>query len=280
MKEIAATDITAAVAAALVSACVDLPADVEDAMRKLRAQEPDELAQDTLDTILRNADIAREKKLPLCQDTGVTTVIVELGADVHVSGGFLPDAINDGIRLGSRTGHLRNSIVRDPLQRTNTNDNAPGTIYVFPVPGDELHISIAPKGAGCENMSRSAMLRPGDGPEAITAFVVAAVKQAKGNPCPPLVIGVGIGGDFAWCAVLAKKALLRPIGGRHPEPYYATLERELLDALNATGVGPMGFGGRSTAIDVFVEKAPCHIASLPVAVCINCHAARHRTIVM
>ncbi len=279
MRDVAAQDITAAVASALVDACVDLPGDVESAIRDLRKHEPDELAQDTLDAILRNADIAREHHLPLCQDTGVATAFVELGAEVHITGGFLPDAINEGIRRGSRDGHLRKSIVADPLQRANTNDNAPGTIYVLPVPGEELRISIAPKGAGCENMSRSAMLKPGDGPDVITAFVVDTVKRAKGNPCPPVVVGVGIGGDFALCAVLAKKALLRTIGERHPEPFYAALERELLAALNASGVGPMGFGGRSTAVDVFIEKAPCHIASLPVAVCINCHAARHKTVV-
>lgn len=280
MRDIAAQDISAAVATALVAACVDLPADVESAIRDLRAREPDALAQDTLDTILRNADIARARHLPLCQDTGVATAFVELGAEVHITGGLLPDAVNEGIRRGSRDGFLRKSIVADPLQRVNTNDNAPGTLYVLPVPGEELRISIAPKGAGCENMSRSTMLKPGDGAAGIERFVVDTVKQANGNPCPPIVAGVGIGGDFAMCAVLAKKALLRTVGERHPEPLYAELERTLLAALNASGIGPMGFGGHATAIDVFIEKAPCHIASLPVAVCINCHAARHKIIVL
>ena len=275
MRTIPAQAVSDAVARLLVQACIELPPDVEAALARCRAREQNPLAQDTLQTILDNAAIAKQKRLPICQDTGVAVVFAELGAEVHVTDGFIIDAINDGIRAGARAGWLRASIVRDPLQRDNTGDNAPGVVFVLPVPGDTLRLTVAPKGAGCENMSRTAMLKPGAGAAAIKEFVVATVSAAGGNACPPVVIGVGIGGDFALSALLAKKALLRTIGARHPDPLYSALEVELLDAVNATGIGPMGYGGAATALEVFIERAPCHIASLPVSVCLNCHAARH-----
>jgi fumarate hydratase subunit alpha len=276
MRTIHAQAITDTVARLLADACIDLPDDVEQALRAALARETQPLPQSILEAVLENARIAREKRLPICQDTGVTNVFVDLGADVHVEGGSLVDAVHDGIRQGTRAGLLRNSIVNDPLRRVNTNDNAPGVVFVQPVPGDRVRIIVAPKGAGCENMSRSTMLRPADGREGIVEFVIETVARGGANPCPPVIVGVGLGGDFAASTVLAKRALLRTISTRHNDEVYADLEVELLEKINSLGLGPQALGGLATALDVFIEAAPCHIASLPVAVCLNCHATRHK----
>ncbi len=275
MRIVDATQITETVARLLQQACMELPDDVVAALHAARTAELQPLAQSLVDMLIKNAEIAKRDRIPICQDTGVANVFVELGAEVHIAGAVLDDAVNEGIRRGTRDGYLRCSMVRDPLRRENTGDNTPGTVYILPVPGTTLRIHVAPKGAGCENMSRSTMLIPADGRDGVVQFVVEAVRKGGANHCPPVVVGVGLGGDFAWSAVLAKRALLRAIGARHPDQYYAALEVELRDKINALGLGPQALGGLTTALDVFVETAPCHIASLPVAVCINCNAARH-----
>jgi len=277
MRIIEAEEITATVARLLQQACTELPEDVVEALRAARAREMQPLAQSLVDMLIKNAEIAKRDRIPICQDTGVANVFIELGAEVHIAGAALGDAVNEGIRRGTREGYLRCSMVRDPLRRVNTGDNTPGVLFVLPVPGEVVRIHVAPKGAGCENMSRSTMLIPADGREGVVRFVVEAVKKGGANHCPPVVVGVGLGGDFAWAAVLAKKALLRRIGERHRDELYAGLEDELREKINALGLGPQALGGLTTALDVFVEAAPCHIASLPVAVCINCNAARHAT---
>lgn len=252
-----------------------LPQDVLDRLKEMRRAETAPLAVSILDQIIANAGIAAECGLPLCQDTGVSVVFADLGEGARVDGDGLEAAVNEGVRRGYREGGLRNSMVNDPLERKNTGDNTPAILHLGLVSGDRLRIRFCPKGGGCENMSRLAMLTPGQGREGVIDFVTGTVRIGGGRPCPPLVIGVGIGGNFERAALLAKEAVLRTVGERHPEPRYADLERELLDRVNALGIGPMGFGGNSTAIDVFVAAAPCHIASLPVAVNIQCHSARH-----
>ena len=275
MRTIESSRITDAVASLLVQACMDLPGDVEHALRAGRALETDPQARATLDILLENAALAREEQVPICQDTGVAFVIAELGADCHVAGSLLTDAVQDGIRRGTECGYLRRSIVRDPVRRENTGDNAPGVVVVVPVAGDKLRLTVAPKGAGCENMSKLAMLTPAAGIEGVKEFVIETICSAGANPCPPVVVGIGLGGDFASAPLLAKKAMLRTIGTRNPDPLYAALEHELLATINGLGLGPQGMGGKTTALEVFIEFAPCHIASLPVAICLNCHAARH-----
>ncbi len=275
MKTVHVDQIRETVAALLEDACINLPADVEEAVRAAGERETQPRARHILEVVLENAALARRDRIPICQDTGVTNVFVELGADVRITGGLLGDAINDGIREGTRHGYLRCSIVNDPLRRVNTGDNAPGVIVVQPVAGELLRITVCPKGAGCENMSRISMLRPADGRDGITQFVLDTVSAGGANPCPPVIVGIGIGGDFAQAPLLAKKALLRTIGARNPDPLYADYEAELLLAINALGLGPQALGGLATALEVFIETAPCHIASLPVAVCLSCHATRH-----
>jgi fumarate hydratase subunit alpha len=216
--------------------------------------------------------------MPMCQDTGLAVVFAEIGQDVHITGGGFEEAINAGVARGYTDGYLRKSVLADPVKGGNTGDNTPAVIHTTIVPGDKLSLWIVPKGGGSENMSRIAMMKPADGIEGIKKFVVENVKSASGNPCPPIVIGVGIGGTFERCAQLAKKALLREIGSTHPDELYAGLEKELLELVNATGVGPMGFGGITTALAVHIEAAPRHIASFPVSMNINCHAARHKHI--
>jgi fumarate hydratase subunit alpha len=275
MREIHVQKIIDTVAGLVIKACINLPDDITAAFETARQNESSVQARQILDILLENAELAAQKKIPVCQDTGVAVVFVELGADIRITGGLITDAINEGIRQGTRKGYLRNSIVNDPLRRVNTGDNTPAVVFIFPVPGDRLHITVAPKGAGCENMSKSAMLKPADGREGIISFVTDTVCSSGANACPPLVVGVGIGGDFSYSAILAKKAFLRPVGRRNPDPLYAELEEELRDTLNSTGIGPQALGGDTTVLDIFIETAPCHIASLPVAVCINCHATRH-----
>jgi fumarate hydratase subunit alpha len=254
--------------------------DIYQALVEAEQKEESPLGRDVLDVILQNAQIAREKKMPLCQDTGMVVVFAELGQDVHIEGGLLSDAVDEGVRQAYQEGYFRMSVVEDPLQRVNTKDNTPAVLHVSLVAGDGLRLIVAPKGFGSENMSALKMLKPADGVQGIKDFVVKAVSEAGGNPCPPIIIGVGIGGTMEKAALLAKKAVLRPIGSKHPKPHIAQLESELLELVNKTGVGPQGFGGTQTALALFVEVFPTHIAGLPVAVNINCHVARHAEAVL
>jgi len=280
MREIRASNISAAVAELCIRANYELGDDVYQTLKDTTATEESPAGKDILRQLVENADIARSEQVPMCQDTGLAVVFVELGQDVHITGGLLSDAINSGVAKGYSEGYLRKSIVGHPLERNNTGDNAPAVIYTEVVPGDRLKITVAPKGAGSENMSAVGMLKPSDGAEGIKKFVVETVKAAGPNPCPPIIVGVGIGGTMDKAAILAKKALLRRIGEHNPNPADAELERELLRLANGTGIGPAGLGGRITALAVNVETYPCHIGSLPVAVNIQCHAARHKEVVL
>ena len=238
------------------------------------------LGKEVLQQLIDNARVAREEEYPICQDTGDAVFFVELGQDVRIEGGGLIDAINRGVAEGYREGFLRFSMVADPLRRKNTGDNTPAMVTVQIVQGDRLKLSFLAKGGGCENMSAFKMLTPADGAKGVKDFVVSTVKNAGGNPCPPVVVGVGLGGTFDQCCMLAKKALLREVGEKHPDPFYAQLEAELLDEINKLGIGPMGLGGRTTAVAVHIEAMPCHITSLPVAVNLDCHAHRQKTVVL
>lgn len=263
-----------------MQANANLPADVRGCLEHAREGEPWPVARQTLGTILDNARIAADEQVPICQDTGMACVFVEVGQDVRIEGGYLEDAINEGVRLGYEAGYLRKSMVADPLRRENTKTNEPALITTRIVRGDRLRIVVAPKGGGAENMSRIKMLRPADGADGVKDFVIDAVRQAGPNPCPPIVVGVGIGGNFDHVALLAKQALLRTLGEHNPDPYYAQMEDELLSRINELGIGPAGFGGATTALAVNVLAAPTHIACLPVAVNINCHVARHMEVTL
>jgi len=281
VREIDAATITDAVAKMAIEAAHFLPEDVEGAIRSARGTEKSPLGVQIIDEILENAEIARTRMLPLCQDTGTAVVHVELGQDVHVAGGYLIDAINEGIRRGYGEGYLRKSIAARPFSaRTNTSDNTPGVIHTEIVPGEEMHLYFMPKGGGCENMSRYQNFLPGAGKQAVIDFVCETVDMSGGNPCPPLVIGVGVGGTAEKAMTIAKHSLFRKIGSRHADPEVAALEDELLDAVNALGVGPQAVGGSTTALDVFVETHPTHITALPVAVNIQCHSARTKHVVL
>lgn len=280
MRTIRYEDIVAQVKELCLDANCNLPMDIYQALVEAEQKEESPLGRDVLDVILQNAQIAREKKMPLCQDTGMVVVFAELGQDVHIEGGLLSDAVDEGVRQAYQEGYFRMSVVEDPLQRVNTKDNTPAVLHVSLVAGDGLRLIVAPKGFGSENMSALKMLKPADGVQGIKDFVVKAVSEAGGNPCPPIIIGVGIGGTMEKAALLAKKAVLRPIGSKHPKPHIAQLESELLELVNKTGVGPQGFGGTQTALALFVEVFPTHIAGLPVAVNINCHVARHAEAVL
>ena len=268
---------TALIADTVEALCIEanttLPTDVKAALDHAQAAEPWPLAKETLGLLQKNLCVAAEKELPICQDTGMACVFVELGQEVHLNGS-LEDAVNEGVRRGYEKGYLRKSITADPLQRVNTGDNTPAFLTVHLVPGDGCRITVAPKGAGSENMSRLAMLKPADGVQGVRDFVLETVRQAGANPCPPVVLGIGIGGSFDKCAALAKRALQRPLDVPNPDPYYAALEKELLDAINATGIGPQGFGGATTGLGVCIEQAPTHVACLPVAVNMSCHVTR------
>jgi len=278
MRELHVREIAEAMRRMAVEANTQLGPDVLDAFARFKATEESPTGRDILDQLCENARIAQEEKLPLCQDTGFAVVFVELGQDVHLTGGDLYAAVNEGVRQGYQEGYLRKSIVADPLRRKNTGDNTPAVVHVKLVPGEHVKITFAPKGGGSENMSGIAMLKPADGVEGVKKFVIDRVSQAGPNPCPPTVVGVGIGGTFEVAAYLSKLALLRPLGHRNPDPYYASLEDELLQAVNRLGIGPAGLGGTTTSLDVHVEAHPCHIASLPVAVNIQCHSARHKEV--
>ncbi len=279
MREIHVDEIRDNVARICIDAAYNLNDDVLTAFDRAIETETAPGAKEIIGLLKENARIAREDHIPICQDTGIAIFFVQVGQDLRIKNGFLSDAINEGVRKGYKEGYLRKSVV-DPITRRNTGDNTPAIIYTEVVPGDRLKISFMPKGAGSENMSAIRMLRPTEGVEGIRQFVLECVKRAGANPCPPVVIGVGIGGDFEKAALIAKKALLRPVGSPNPKLELASLEETLLRAVNKTGIGPEGLGGKVTAMAVHVESFPCHIASLPVAVNINCHAARHKTIIL
>ena len=275
MREIRAADITDRVRLACIDAACNLPDDVLEALKSSREIEESPAGRDVLDQLIENAGIARAQQMPICQDTGFAIVFVEVGQDAHIVGGDLYDAINEAVRQGYKQGYLRKSIARHPLDRKNTGDNTPAVIHTEIVPGDRVRITIAPKGGGSENMSAAKMLTPADGFEGVKRFIVDTVRNAGSNPCPPIIVGIGLGGTVEKAALLSKKALLRPVGEPSANPKDAEIERDLLAAVNDTGVGPSGYGGRVTALAVHVESYPCHIASLPVAITIQCHAARH-----
>ncbi len=279
MREVDSGKITAAIKELCMQANYYLGEDVLEALKKYKLQEESPLGREIIDQIIQNASIAAEKKMPLCQDTGLAVIFASIGQDVHINGDF-NEAVQEGVRQGYQEGYLRKSIVADPLRRKNTGDNTPAVVSTTLVPGDKIELTILPKGGGSENMSRIKMLKPSDGEQGVIDFVVETIRIAGGNPCPPLIVGVGIGGSFDLVAKIAKHALLRPVGSRHADPYYAEMESKLLEKINNTGVGPQGLGGRITAIAVHIEAAPCHIASLPVAVNTQCHSARHKTIVI
>lgn len=276
MKVITQEEISSLVARLCIQANTSLPADIRAALDKAHEEEPWPLARTTLGLLQDNLTLAGEKCLPICQDTGMACVFVELGQQVALEGD-LEEAIHEGVRRGYDQGYLRKSVVGDPLNRVNTGDNTPAFITTHLVPGDTLTITVAPKGAGSENMSRLAMLKPADGVEGVQAFILDTVLKAGSNPCPPIVLGIGIGGSFDKVAYLAKKALLRPIDQPNPDPYYAALEQELLEKINATGIGPQGFGGRTTCLGLAIEQMPTHVACLPVAVNMSCHVTRRAT---
>ena len=277
MKNIKAQEITKTVSHLFQEACVYLPEDVLSAIKQAREHEESPVAHEVLDRILENAEISAREKTPLCQDTGTAVVLLELGQEVHVTGGDLYTAVNEGVRQGYKEGYLRKSIVSQPYSaRVNTKDNTPAVIYTDIAPGDKLKITVMPKGGGAENMTRLAMLRPAQGRQGVIDSVVNAVDEAGSNPCPPVIVGVGIGGTAEKTIILAKQALLRKVGEPNPDAEVAELEKEILERVNKLGIGPQGFGGRITALAVHVEVFPCHIASMPVAVNLQCHSARHK----
>ena len=279
MKQIHCGDITEQVRKMCLEANFDLGEDVLQAFKSAEKNEESPIGGEIMGMLLENARIAKAESIPMCQDTGFAVFFVELGDDVRVTGGNLIEAINEGVRKGYQEGYLRKSICH-PFTRKNTGDNTPAIVHVELVPGDRLKIVFAPKGGGSENMSRVTMLKPSDGKRGIKDFVVTRVKESGANPCPPTIVGVGIGGTFEKAAWLAKKALLRPLGSAHPDPELAAFEQEIFTAINNLGIGPQGFGGRTTSLAVHIEMHPCHIASLPVAVNINCHAHRHKEVIL
>ena len=279
MREIDAGRITEVVRRLCIEANCHLPQDMKNQIEACRAREGWAPAKEILDRIVDNYRAADSGNVPICQDTGMACVFLKVGQEVHVAGD-IAGAVNEGVRQGYGEGYLRKSVVRDPLDRVNTGDNTPAMIYYELVPGDRLEITVAPKGFGSENMSQIKMLKPSDGLQGVKDFVVKVVEEAGPNPCPPIVVGVGIGGTFDKAAYLAKRALMRSVDSRNAVPFYAQLEEELLESVNALGIGPQGFGGRTTALAVNIEQYPTHIAGLPVAVNLNCHVTRHMTEVL
>lgn len=280
MREINTKDITALVARMCIDSNCYLNQDISHALQTAQQSETNPLAAEILSDIIKNAEIARRDNVPICQDTGMAVFFLKLGQDVHIVGGNLYDAINEGVRIGYADGYLRKSVVADPIRRGNTDDNTPAIIHTEITEGDKLKITIAPKGFGSENMSAVKMLKPSDGLDGVLDFVTETVRTASGNPCPPIVVGVGIGGTMEKAALLSKKALLRDIRESHPDEYYANIEKELLERINNLNIGPQGFGGKTTALGVNIETFPTHIAGLPVAVNISCHVTRHLTEVL
>jgi len=276
MREIETDQIVQAVKEMCLEANYDLGPDMMRAFGQALEREESPIGQEVLRQLIENANIARQERVPMCQDCGVAMVFAEIGQDVHIAGGYFLDAINEGVRQGYQDGYLRKSILNDPIHRVNTKDNTPAVIHLEMVTGDRLKLIVAPKGGGAENMIQMRMLKPSDGVEGIKGLVLETVAKAGPNPCPPIILGVGIGGTFEKAALISKKALFRKIGTPHPDPDIAALEKDLLEAVNALGIGPLGFGGRVTALAVHAEVFACHLASLPVAVSINCHAHRHQ----
>ena len=276
MREIHISEIINTVKELCIESNYYLSKDVKEALCNAKESETWPLAGNVLEQLILNANIAKNENMSICQDTGMACVFVEVGQEVHIVGGALQDAINEGVRKGYDEGFLRKSVVKDPIHRVNTQDNTPAIIYYDIVPGSKIKITVAPKGFGSENMSRIKLLKPSDGLQGVKDFIIETVKLAGPNPCPPIIIGVGIGGTFDKAAYLAKKALIRPLDERNNDEFYSELEEELLDSINKLGIGPQGFGGKTTALGLNIETYPTHIAGLPVAVNINCHATRHK----
>ena len=280
MREINVSQITDVVERLCIEANTRLPGDVKCAIEACRGREDGEIARGVLDNIIENYQIADAENVPICQDTGMACVFLEIGQDVHLVGGDLRTAVDEGVRRGYDKGYLRKSVVRDPIRRGNTGDNTPAMLYTEIVPGEQVKITVGPKGFGSENMSAIRMFKPSAGLQGIKDFILETVETAGPNPCPPMVVGVGIGGTFDKAALLAKKAIMRPLGTHHPDPFYAALEDEMLEKINALGIGPQGFGGRTTALGLNIETMPTHVAGLPVAVNISCHVTRRASAVL
>ncbi len=280
MREISANSITEAVAKLCIQANCVLNDDVYCALENAKKTEKSEIGKEILCQLTENADIAKDETVPICQDTGMAVVFVEIGQEVHITGGLLTDAVNEGVRKGYTEGYLRKSVVSDPFIRVNTNDNTPAIIHYDIVEGDKVKIIVAPKGFGSENMSKIYMLKPSAGIEGAKDAIVQAVDEAGPNPCPPMVVGVGVGGNFEMAAYLAKKALLRPIGSHSDKPHLREIEEELLERMNNLGIGPQGLGGVTTVLGVNVESYPTHIAGMPIAVNISCHVTRHAEVIL
>ena len=277
MREIQASVITDTIERLCIEANQVLPDDIKKSIHACRASEDGEIACGILDNIIENYQIAENEQVPICQDTGMACVFLEIGQDVHIVGGDLTEAVNEGVRRGYTNGYLRKSVVKDPVRRGNTGDNTPAMLYTEIVPGENIKITVGPKGFGSENMSAIRMFKPSAGIEGIKDFILETVETAGPNPCPPMVVGVGIGGTFDKAALLAKKALMRPVDSENEDPYYADLEKEMLEKINQLGIGPQGFGGKTTAIGLNIETMPTHIAGMPCAINISCHVTRHKT---
>ena len=277
MREIQASVITDTIERLWIEAKQVLPDDIKKSIQACRASEDGEIACGILDNIIENYQIAENEQVPICQDTGMACVFLEIGQDVHIVGGDLTEAVNEGVRRGYTNGYLRKSVVKDPVRRGNTGDNTPAMLYTEIVPGENIKITVGPKGFGSENMSAIRMFKPSAGIEGIKDFILETVETAGPNPCPPMVVGVGIGGTFDKAALLAKKALMRPVDSENEDPYYADLEKEMLEKINQLGIGPQGFGGKTTAIGLNIETMPTHIAGMPCAINISCHVTRHKT---
>ena len=277
MREMSVTVVRDVIERLCIEANQHLPKDVKEAICTCRAQEDWEIAKGVLDNIIENYEIADRECVPICQDTGMACVFLEIGQEVHFVDGSLYEAVHEGVRRGYEKGYLRKSVVKDPVRRGNTGDNTPAMIYTDIVDGDKVTVTVAPKGFGSENMSAIRMFKPSEGIEGIKQFILETVEKAGPNPCPPMVVGVGIGGTFDKAALLAKKAVIRELGSHHEDSYYAELETEMLAKINELGIGPQGFGGRTTAIGLNIETLPTHIAGMPCAININCHVARHKT---
>ena len=280
MREIQVSAITDVVEKLCIEANTHLPGDVKCAIENCYQNEDSPFAKSVLDKIIENYRIADSENVPICQDTGMACVFLEIGQDVHLVGGDLREAVDEGVRRGYAKGYLRKSVVADPIRRGNTGDNTPAMLYTEIVPGENVKITLGPKGFGSENMSAIRMFKPSAGLQGIKDFILETVEAAGPNPCPPIVVGVGIGGTFDKAALLAKKALMRPLDTHNPDPYYADLETEMLQKVNALGIGPQGFGGKTTAIGLNIEVLPTHIAGMPCAININCHVTRHKTEVL
>ena len=280
MREIDVSVITAKISELCIDANCNLNSDIYCALQRGEKNDESPVGRDILSGMIQNADIAKEKHMPICQDTGMAIFFIDIGQDVHFTGGNLTDAVNEGVRQGYKKGYLRKSVVADPVLRSNTGDNTPAVIHYNIVPGENVKITFMPKGFGSENMGGVKMLKPSDGVEGIIDFVIKTVETAGPNPCPPIVVGVGIGGSMEKAALLSKQALARSIDSSNPKKYYADLENILLEKINALGIGPQGFGGNTTALGVNIETFPTHIAGMPVAVTISCHVTRHAEVII